>query len=64
MKTKIERLSRKFHDQGAKTSRSDEMLKALLMAETSCYVYWNSSFWFDQGERMIEFAYQKMKEGR
>jgi len=64
MKTKIERLSRKFHDQGAKTSRSDEMLKALLMAETSCYVYWNSSFWFDQGERMIELAYKKMEEGR
>jgi hypothetical protein len=62
MKTKIEQLSRRFHDWNTKTSGSEEALKALLMAETSCYVYWNSSFWFDQGEKMIEHAYQKMKE--
>jgi hypothetical protein len=62
MKRKIEELSSRFHDPQARASRSEEALKALLMAETSCYVYWNSSFWFDQGERMIEFAYQKMEE--
>jgi len=62
MKRKIEELSSRFHDPQAKASRSEETLKALLMAETSCYVYWNSNFWFDQGEKMIEFAYQKMEE--
>jgi hypothetical protein len=62
MKKKIEELSSRFHDSQAKAPRSEEALKALLMAETSCYVYWNSSFWFDQGERMIKFAYQKMEE--
>jgi hypothetical protein len=62
MKRKIEQLSRRFHDRQAGVSRSEEALRALLMAETSCYVYWNSNFWFDQGERMIKFAYQQMGE--
>jgi hypothetical protein len=62
MKRKIEELSSSFHDSQGKASRSEEALKALLLAETSCYVYWNSSFWFDQGEKMIKFAYQKMEE--
>jgi hypothetical protein len=34
------------------------------LAETSCYIYWNSDFWFDQGEKMVEFAYQQMEKGR
>jgi len=63
MKRKIEELSRRFHDEPTKTSKSEEALRALLMAETSCYVYWNSDFWFDQGERMIDFAYRQMKKG-
>jgi hypothetical protein len=62
MNRKIEELSRRFHEWETRTSRSEEAVKAFLMAETSCYVYWNSSFWFDQGEKMIEFAYQKMKK--
>jgi hypothetical protein len=62
MKRKIEELSRRFHDEQTKTSRSEEALRAVLLAETSCYVYWNSDFWFDQGERMIDFAYRQMKE--
>jgi len=62
MKMKIEELSRRFHDEQTKTSTSEEALRALLMAETSCYVYWNSDFWFDQGEKMIDFAYQQMKK--
>ena len=63
LKRKIEELSRKFHEL-KKPSRSQEALRVLLMAETSCYVYWNSDFWFDQGERMIDFAYRQMKKGR
>ena len=62
MKRKIEELSNRFHSCHRKASRNNEALKALLLAETSCYVYWNSSFWFDQGEKMIKFAYEKMEE--
>jgi len=61
MKRKIEQLSDKFHSQQKKALKEDAV-KALLMAETSCYVYWNSSFWFDQGKRMIDFAIQKLRE--
>jgi hypothetical protein len=61
MKRKIEQLSDKFHSQQEKTLKEDAV-KALLMAETSCYVYWNSSFWLDQGKRMIDFAYQKLRK--
>jgi hypothetical protein len=64
MKKKIEELSRRFHERQTEASRSEEALRALLLAETSCYVYWNSDFWFDQGERMVEFAYQQMEKGR
>jgi hypothetical protein len=39
------------------------MHQRALLAETSCYVYWNNDFWFDQGKRMVEFAYQQMEEG-
>jgi hypothetical protein len=63
MKRRIEELSRRFHDGQTEASRSEEALRALLIAETSCYVYWNSDFWFDQGERMIEFVYKQMEQG-
>jgi hypothetical protein len=63
MKKKIEQLSSRFHDRQTKASRSEEALRALLIAETSCYVYWNSGFWFDQGEKMVESAYQRMESG-
>ena len=64
MKRKIDELSRRFHERQESASRSEEALKALLMAETSCYVYWNSDLWFDQGEKMIAFAYQQMEQAR
>lgn len=62
MKQKIEQLSSTFHAQSRETQENEEALKALLTAETSCYVYWNSDFWFAQGEKMIEYAHQKIKE--
>ncbi|MCS7135285.1 MAG: glycoside hydrolase [Candidatus Aenigmarchaeota archaeon] len=53
MKKKIEELSKKFH----KIKNPDrKMKKFLLLAETSCYVYWNMDYWFDQGEKMIAYA--------
>jgi hypothetical protein len=59
MKRKIEQLSYEFHSRLEKAPEED-VVRALLMAETSCYAYWNSAFWFDQGKRMINFAYQKL----
>ena len=72
IKRKIEELSKRFHE--IEESLKEEMKekevrkiyeeakKALLLAETSCYVYWGVDFWFDQGERMIEFARKKIQE--
>jgi hypothetical protein len=62
MKREIDELSRRFHDRKKGASRSEKALRALLMTETSCYVYWNSDFWFDQGEKMMQFAYQQMEQ--
>jgi hypothetical protein len=61
MKVKVEQLSRRFHELHANASENEEALRAVLLAETSCYVYWNSDFWFDQGDRMIEYAYQRIE---
>ncbi len=32
-----------------------ELLKLLLIAETSCYVYWGIDYWFSQGEKIWKF---------
>lgn len=31
-----------------------EARKLLLVCETSCFVYWNSEFWFDQADRFLD----------
>jgi len=68
---KIEKLSKKFSEirkslEGKKINKNlkksfEEAKKALLIAETSCYVYWDVDFWFEQGEKTIVFAYKKLK---
>lgn len=71
IKRKIEKLSEEFHEADevyrklGKTGEDqgtayEEAKCALLIAETSCYVYWNQEFWFDQGEKTIEFAHKKI----
>jgi len=62
MLNQIQELSREFHAQTSKTREDKAVLRAFLMAETSCYVYWNSEFWFGQGDKMLEFARATMKE--
>ena len=71
MTKKIEGLSKRFSERkkalgGRKLDRNlknslEQAKKALLIAETSCYVYWDIDFWFDQGEKAIFFAYKKLK---
>jgi len=62
MVKKLYELSEKFHSLHA----VDEKTKKLfLVAETSCYNYWGTDFWFDQGERTIEAVlerFNKIKE--
>ena len=68
---KIEKLSKKFSELKAflEDKKLNEQLKnsfeeakrALLVAETSCYVYWGTEFWFEQGERIIGHANRKIE---
>ena len=59
---KIYELSRQIHKIETKleSKKSREKLKKikrmLLVSETSCYVYWGVDFWFNQGEKMINFT--------
>lgn len=39
-----------------------ELLKLLLIAETSCYVYWGIDYWFSQGEKVLEILKKKIEE--
>ncbi|MBU5689750.1 MAG: glycoside hydrolase [Candidatus Aenigmatarchaeota archaeon] len=59
MKAKVDQLSKEFHDLKQK---SDIAKKSLLLAETSCYVYWGIDYWFDQGEEMIKYAKTNFKK--
>ena len=58
MVKKIEKLSRKFWERKKLLSidQFSEIKKMLLIAETSCYVYWGTDFWFKQGEKTIRFV--------
>lgn len=71
IKRKIEKLSEEFHEidgvyrKSGEHSEEQQMAyaeakRALLIAETSCYVYWHHEFWFDQGEKTVEFAHKKL----
>lgn len=46
----IEQLSQNY----ANKAEKDKM--PMLLCETSCYVYWNSEFWFQQADRCIDWA--------
>ena len=58
MKAKVDQLSKDFHKIG---NRDDKSKKMLLLAETSCYVYWGIDYWFNQGDEMINYARKTFK---
>ncbi|MEM0473568.1 MAG: glycoside hydrolase [Candidatus Aenigmatarchaeota archaeon] len=58
MKSKVDELSKQFHKL---KNKSDHSRKMLLLAETSCYVYWGIDYWFDQGDEMINYAKKTFK---
>jgi hypothetical protein len=52
----VEQLSQTFANQRQQSTLSPEQERALLLCETSCFVYWGSSFWAEQAERCIAWA--------
>lgn len=64
IKKEIEKLSKEFHSLMSKSrdkNKIEEAKQALLISETSCYVYWGMDYWFDQGRQMIEYTRRKFK---
>jgi len=51
---KILSLSKKFHE--LEQEKRQKVEKWLLIAETSCYVYWGIDYWFEQGKRFASFC--------
>ena len=68
MVKKVERMSKEFHELESKilekgrVEELEEVKRLLLISETSCYIYWNVDFWFNQGERVIEILKQKFEK--
>ncbi|MFH0817198.1 MAG: glycoside hydrolase [Candidatus Micrarchaeota archaeon] len=62
IKRKIDALSERLHkfDKSKGTQAYREAEDAVLNSETSCYVYWGSDFWFDQGEVSLKYAEKKI----
>jgi hypothetical protein len=52
----VERLSQACERQATNSSLSDEQKRALLLCETSCFVYWGSEFWAQQGYQCLAWA--------
>ncbi len=43
-------------------TKDEELIKLLLIAETSCYVYWGTDYWFDQGRKVIKKIKEKITQ--
>jgi hypothetical protein len=59
----VEQLSQAYATQRQYSMLSPEQERALLLCETSCFVYWGSSFWAEQAERCIAWAKSLMGVG-
>jgi len=57
---KIDEIS-KLVNEKANEKNFRELLRLLLIAETSCYVYWGVDYWFSQGEKVLEILNRKLK---
>jgi len=53
-------LSKKFHE--LKPEQKSKVKKWLLIAETSCYVYWGIDYWFEQGRKFAEYFEDMIRE--
>ena len=68
MVEKVNSISKKFHEiekmiveRVGEVEELKEARKLLLISETSCYVYWNVDFWFEQGEMILEILNRKIE---
>ncbi|MEM5879162.1 MAG: hypothetical protein QXU74_01580 [Candidatus Aenigmatarchaeota archaeon] len=52
-------LSKKFYE--LKPEQKSKVEKWLLIAETSCYVYWEVDYWFEQGRKFAEYLENMVK---
>ena len=69
---KISKLSERFERIGKKLKqvKPDKKMKekyhstkhSLLIAETSCYTYWGTDFWFEQARKSLKLLEKKMDE--
>jgi hypothetical protein len=63
---KIFQISREFHEIEGKIKNKEaeinDIKRLLLIAETSCYVYWGTEFWFGQGEELINLVHKKIEK--
>jgi len=56
---RIKELSSEFHK--LSEEKKEKVKKWLLIAETSCYVYWGIDYWFEQGKKFASLAKEKIK---
>ncbi|AOX03856.1 hypothetical protein BJP34_34435 [Moorena producens PAL-8-15-08-1] len=52
----VEQLSQDYAKVVESGEGSNEKSRALLLCETSCFVYWGSDFWAQQAKLFIEWA--------
>jgi hypothetical protein len=59
----VNEASKKFWEIKDKISQEDfeDLKKLLLIAETSCYLYWGVDYWFEQGRKIIKTFLEKLK---
>ena len=59
----VRKASKKFWEikDELKKEKCEELKKILLIAETSCYLYWGVDFWIEQGEKSLKEFLEKLK---
>ncbi len=57
----VEQLSRDYAEIEAAGKLSPEQKRALLLCETSCFVYWGSDFWAQQADKFIGRAREAIR---
>jgi len=62
MMEKIHDVSKAVHRLEGEKSELEKLEHLLLIAETSCYVYWGTEFWFDQGKKILGLIQRKIEE--
>jgi Glycosyl hydrolase family 57 len=62
MMKRIQETSERFHRMKFEKQQVEKLKRLLLVAETSCYVYWGTDFWFDQGKKLLDVLDKNIKK--